>query len=89
MLSLRQERKASTSREAAQAPATANSSMIHSTPWTRSPFLVATLRSRASPVSKIPRLASAVARQKQSFADKARCFCLSAKACATSAGVRS
>ena len=38
----------------AQAPATTNSSMTHSTPWTRSPLLVATLRSWASPVRTNP-----------------------------------
>ena len=89
MLSLRQARRASTSTEVAQAPATANSSMTQSTPWTRIPFAVATLRSRASPVSKIPRFASAVTRQKQSFADRARWCALRAKARSTSAGVRS
>ena len=89
VLSPRQARRASTSRDVGHAPTAANSSMTQRTPCTRSPFSVATLRSRASPVSRIPRQARAATRQKQSFADRARWRSLSAKACATSSGVRS
>ena len=61
-------------------PIPSSSSTIHSTPCTRRPLAAATLRSRASPVSRMPGYASAVTRQKQSLAERAGWRFLSARA---------
>ena len=54
-----------------QPPRASSWSTIQSTPWTRMPWLLAVLRSRASPVSKMPECTTVVTRQKQSWAERA------------------
>ena len=66
VVSLRRSRRAAIGSFVAQAPATAGSSTPQSTSWTRRPSKVVTLRSGASPVSKIPRLSGAGRRQEHS-----------------------